>query len=596
MRRCSPFFSSGQVGCSASGQAAVPEAIRRNLFAALLVCAAAGMLSPFLSAGSYGIRLATVAGIYALLAIGYQVVFGQLGALSLAQGAFFGIGAYATALLATKLGFDATVTLPASILLAVAIAATVAVPVLRLESHYFALATLGLAQLALLVAINAESLTGGGNGIPGVPGLAILGLAIPKGWPLMATCWIFAGLAAAVAWRATSGRKSHVLRLVRDDPIAAESLGIDTGRLRFAAFLFAAGCAGLAGALHAHLLGIVSPEVLEFPVMVACLSMVVIGGRARIAGAIVGAVLLVHLPEMLRGIGPWYLAAYGACLLAVIVFAPEGIAGVVERLMKPGLGDSAVEEPRSPSVERSAAGTSGTILRLQGVAKKFGGVTALAGVDLEIGAGELVGIIGPNGSGKTTLINVVSGLYRSDAGRIVYAGHDIAGQPAWHIARAGIGRGFQTPRLVDDLTVLDNVAVAGLAAGLAAPAVESAALRVLRLTGLGSLALRRPGLLPGGVRRRVEIARAMMGDPRLLLLDEPAAGLTPAEQDELREILAVLNRGGVAIVVIEHSVAFLSRLVPRMICMVEGRVVADGTPSAVTTDPQVVAAYLGKRP
>lgn len=574
----------------------MPEAIRRNVFAALAACLAAAALSPWLTAGSYGLRLATLAGIYALLAIGYQAIFGRLGALSLAQGAFFGIGAYATALLATKLGLDAAVTLPASIAICVAVAAVVAAPVLRLASHYFALATLGLAQLALLVAVNAEGITGGGNGIAGVPGLALFGIAIPRGWPFMIACWALAGIAACIAWKATAGRKSHVLALAREDPVAAECLGIDTGRLRFAAFLFAAGCGGAAGALNAHLLGIVSPEVLEFPVMVACLSMVVIGGRASIAGAILGAAILVHLPEMLRGIGPWYLAAYGACLLGVVVFAPEGIAGILGRLMKPAPRESEAAPAVPAPAPTRAAEADGTILSLRGVAKRFGGVRALDGIDLDIRAGEMVGVIGPNGSGKTTLVNLVSGLYRPDAGTIRFRDRDIAGEPAFRIARAGIGRGFQAPRLLDGLTVLDNVAVAATGTGAAAGSAEILSLRLLLRLRLGPVAPLLPGPLPGGVRRRVEIARALAAGPSLLLLDEPAAGLTPAEQDELGEILAGLNREGLAILVIEHSVAFLSRLAPRLVCLVEGRIVADGRPDAVTQDPRVVAAYLGRRP
>jgi branched-chain amino acid transport system permease protein len=410
----------------------------------------------------------------------------------------------------------------------------------------------------------------------------------------MAACWALVALAAAIAWRATSGRNRHVLMLVRDDPIAAESLGIDTGRLRFAAFLFAAGCAGIAGALQAHLLGIVSPEVLDFPVMVACLSMVVIGGRATTAGAILGAVLLVHLPEILRGIGSWYLAVYGAALLAMIVLAPEGIVGLIQRLAGRNAGVTPAPSPpaaRDASQEAPRAPPSGTILSLRNVTRRFGGVVALDGIDLDIAAGELVGIIGPNGSGKTTLVNVVAGLYPPDSGRVVFDGNDIAGLPPFRIARAGIGRGFQTPRLIETLTVGENVAVAAAVAGESSPAASEGLLQRLRLRAVEGALLRS---LPGGVRRRVEIARAMVARPRLLLLDEPAAGLTPAEQDELREMLGVLNRDGVSIVVIEHSVAFLSRLVPRLVCLVEGRIVADGTPEAVTRDPRVVAAYLGK--
>lgn len=573
----------------------MPEAIRRNVFAALAACAAAAILAPWFSAGAYGMRLAAVAGIYALLAIGYQRVFGQLGTLSLAQGAFFGIGAYATALLSVKLGLDGALTLAASVAIAVGLAGIVGAAVLRLESHYFALATLGLAQLAQLVAVNAEELTGGANGIAGVPGLALFGTAIPRGWPLTLACWTAVAVAAAIAWPAAAGRKAHALLLARDDPVAAEALGIDTGRLRFTAFLFAAGCAGAAGAFNAHLLGIVSPEVLDFPVMVACLSMVVIGGRTRIAGAVIGAVLLVHLPELLRGIGPWYLAAYGVCLLAVTVFAPEGIAGALGRLLAPAPRETPAGPPVPAAAGAPAPGPGGAALSLRGVSKRFGGVTALDGIDLDIAAGAMVGIIGPNGSGKTTLVNAIAGLYRPDAGRIVLAGRDIAGAPAWRVARAGVGRGFQAPRLVESLTVQDNVAVAAVAAADAASAQRTTR-HALELTRLHALSERRLGALPAGIRRRVEIARALAGRPRLLLLDEPAAGLTPAEQEELRAILAELNRGGLTILIVDHSVAFLRRLVPRLVCIVEGRIAADGTPGDVIRHPQVVAAYLGRRP
>jgi ABC-type branched-subunit amino acid transport system ATPase component len=245
---------------------------------------------------------------------------------------------------------------------------------------------------------------------------------------------------------------------------------------------------------------------------------------------------------------------------------------------------------RSLSAER--------LLSLRNVTKRFGGVVALDGIDLEIGVGELVGIIGPNGSGKTTLVNVISGLYPPDSGRVALDGRDIVGRPPYRIARSGIGRGFQTPRLIESLTVLDNVAVADLAPAVAGEA-DAASREKSLLASLAKLRLRsvsrlRLGLLPGGVRRRVEIARAMLGRPRLLLLDEPAAGLTPVEQDELCQVLAEINRDGVAIIVIEHSVAFLGRLAPRLVCLVEGRVIADGSPAQVTSHPQVVAAYLGK--
>ena len=537
-----------------------------------------------LAEGAYGLRLLTAAGIYALLAIGYQAVFGAAGALSLAQGAFFGFGAYVTGILGARHGVDGAITLVLSALGPMALAAIVAAPVLRLESHYFALATLGIAQLALLAGVNAESLTGGANGLSGVPGLTLFGVDVSRGWPLLAAVWGFAAVAGFLSWSWSKGARGRALALLREDPLAASALGIDTGALRLAAFLFAAGAGGLAGALHGHLLGVVSPEVLEFPVMIACLSMVVIGGRGNPIGAVLGALLLVQLPEFLRGIGPWYMVAYGAALLGVILFAPDGIAGAIaRRLPKPM---PVLPKPASPPAPRRA----GASLSLRGVTKRFGGVIALNDLSLEIAPGALVGVIGPNGSGKTTLINAICGLYRPETGDVHLDGKSTQMRMPHDIALLGVARCFQAPRLLDQATALDNVALAARGSRRA----EGLALHVLDRMGASEFALRPCAGLPGGVRRRVEIARALAMSPSLLLLDEPAAGLAPEEQADLAARLGALNAEGLTIVVVEHSVPFLKSLARRLVCLVEGRAVADGPPDEVTRNPLVVDAYLGR--
>jgi len=568
----------------------VPEALRARAFPLALALAAFAAATPLLLAGSYGLRLLTSAGIYALLTMGYQAIFGGAGALSLAQGAFFGIGAYVTGILGARYGLDGAVTLVLSALVPAVLAAIVAAPVLRLESHYFALATLGLAQLALLAAVNAEGLTGGANGLSGVPALALFGTVIQRGWPLLVVVWIATLGAAVLSARGAAGTNSLSLALMRDDPIAASSLGIDTGALRFAAFLFAAAVAGLAGALHAHLLGVVSPEVLEFPVMVTCLSMLVIGGRGSLWGAILGALLLVQLPEWLRVVGPWYMAVYGLVLLAAIVFVPEGLAGALARLVAKAVPQPMprLPAPVAPKVHMRAT-PGAPLLSLSGVTKKFGGVTALNAISLDIAGGELVGVIGPNGSGKTTLINTIAGLYRPDGGAIVLGDAPIGGRAPHQIARLGVARGFQTPRLLDRASVLDNVALAARRL----PDPGGVAMHCLERLGVAGIAALICGDLPGGARRRVEIARALASSPRLLLLDEPAAALTPEEQDDLAMRLKLLNAEGLTVIVVEHAVPFLKTFVRRMVCLVEGRVAADGTPDAVTRDPEVIDAYLG---
>ncbi len=331
--------------------------LARDINAALLGGAAALVLWPLIANDPYSLRLLTLAGIYALAAIGYQFVFGHAGALSLAQGAFFGLGAYVAGILAVRTGAGFEVTLPAAMLAAAALAGIVALPVLRLQSHYFALATLGVGQAVLLLAVNWESVTGGANGIAGIPALTLFGWTAGRGWPMLLVVWTVVGLGALLARRLTGGLAGPVLACMREQPMAAAACGIDTGRLRVAAFLLSALYGGAAGALQVHTIRVVSPEVLEFPVMITLLAIVVIGGRTSIAGAILGAVLLVHLPEWLRVLDSYYMLAYGAALLAMIVAAPWGLAGAARRLRRALLPEPDPAMP--PPLPAPAPGTPG---------------------------------------------------------------------------------------------------------------------------------------------------------------------------------------------------------------------------------------------
>jgi len=575
--------------------------------AALAVALAA---YPLILGNAYSFRLATLAGIYALLAIGYQLIFGYAGALSLAQGCFFGIGAYVSALLASRLGWSFALSFPLSLAAPVALAALVALPVLRLESHYLALATLGVAQVALLAAVNWQGLTGGANGIAGIPPIAVFGARVPDGWPLMLVVWLFAAAGAFLAWHLMRGLYGRMFHLMRENDIAATALGIDRARLRLAAFLLSALYAGAAGALYAHSEGVISPGVLEFPVMVACLAMAVIGGSARVSGAILGAVLLVHLPEWFRVLDNSYLIAYGAALLVVIIVAPWGVIGAVERL-RARLLPELPPEPPAPRMTtlRAHAGSGGApLLEVEGLAIAFGGLRALDGITFSVRPGELLGLIGPNGSGKTTLVNVVSGLYRPSAGRIRFAGQDITDTAAYRRARLGLARSFQSTSLVPEMTALDSVALGraalegtGLASALASgwrcahlARARGHAMALLDALGIAAFAERRCGELPHGIKRRVEIARALALEPRLLILDEPAAGLGTGEAADLRGRLQRLAQGGLTLLIIEHNMPFLMPLAERMICLDDGRLIAEGKPAEIRGHPRVIEAYLGR--
>lgn len=530
-------------------------------------------------AGDYALHVLTRAGIYATAAIGYQLIFGRLGALSLAQGCFFGLGAYAAGLGALELGLGFPLTLAAGVLLPSLLAALIAIPVLRLASHYFALATLGIAQLGLLVATNWTAVTGGANGLYGVPPIEIGAVSIGHGLPLTMLVWACVGLALTISHRMTAGKRGLAVETLREAPLAASALGIDGAAIRFRFFVASAAFGGLAGALQAHAVGVVSPDVLQFHILVLILAMTVIGGRASPLGAVLGALLLVHLPEWFRGFADYYLVVYGAALLAAIIFLPRGLAGLFGTNKTPATTLDKDMAPRPPAALR---------LTVETVSKHFGGVTALDGVSLTLAPGEILGLIGPNGSGKTTLVNLLSGIEKPDGGRILLGDADITGRPPEYIARSGLCRSFQHPQIAPDLTVLESVEAVTTEG-------ERADARVTEV-GLSDGANEKAGTLPPAALKHLEIARALAAGASILALDEPAAGMNEVERAELSALLKRLADAGHGILLIDHAMDFLLPLADRVICLSAGRVVAEGPPSGVARDPAAISAYFGESP
>jgi branched-chain amino acid transport system permease protein len=572
----------------------VPDFLTRGINPPLILAALALAAYALFGANPYGLRVLTVAGVYALAVIGYQTIFGQAGALSLAQGTFFGLGAYVTGILGSKFGLGFPVTFPLSILAPTLLALLIAVPVLRLESHYFALATLGIGQVVLLGAIHWQDLTGGANGIAGVPGIDLFGWRIGRGLPLALFVWALVALGALIAWRLGRGRRGAAFPVMRETPNAARTLGIDIDRLRLEAFAISAAYGGAAGALTAHTQRVVSPEVLEFPVMVTILTIAVIGGQGRTAGAIVGAVLLTQLPEWFRSLESGYLILYGAVLLATVIAAPWGLVGTLERLRARVLPEPPRPPPAAvPPPNPQAPPADSPVRYIDGFNKSFGGVRAVSGVTLQLTRGRILGVIGPNGSGKTTLINLITGLERTDSGRLYVSGADMTGQPPHRLAQAGIARSFQTASLPPDISVLDAVTAARIAIDPGLATARSHAMHFIHQVGIADLVHSHCGTLPPGPRRAVELARALARQPLIMLLDEPAAGLTEAEQADLARRLRSAASDGVAVLIVEHNMPFLLPLADRILCLDEGSTIAEGTPDIVRRDPAVVAAYLG---
>ena len=579
----------------------------------LILGAAALIAYALFFASPYDLRVLTICGIYTLLVLGFQFVFGHAGAVSLAQATFFGIGGYITGILATRFGFPFLATFPLSIAGPALLAVIIAVPVLKLEEHYFSLATLGIGLVVLLLAIQWSDVTGGTNGLASIPSIELPGLTIADRRSVLWFVWAIVTIGCFIAYQVTRGLHGQAYHLMRENLEAASSLGLNIAELRFGAFVLSAAYGGAAGALMAHVIHVVSPENLDLALMVTCLTMTVIGGRTRIAGAILGATLIVYLREWFRVLENYYMIAYGTVALAVLIMAPYGLVGAIERLRVLLFGPSRVALPPAGSLPIQSAKPTPMalglepLLTVESVALAFGGVKALDGVGLSCRQGEIVGLIGPNGSGKTTLLNVISGLATCQHGSVTFLGRDITKAPAYAIARLGISRTFQHIHLVDDLSALDNIAVsrAGIDAGgllrvigtigrdRALDRARQVALAAAERLGIAEIAMEPCGRLPYGTRRRVEVARALATEPRLLLLDEPAAGLNEHEQKDLASRIRSFATEGITVLVVEHNLVFLAVLAERLICLDRGKVIASGLPEAVRKEPAVIEAYLG---
>ena len=579
----------------------------------LILGAAALIAYATFFAGPYDLRILTLCGIYTLLVLGFQFVFGHAGAVSLAQATFFGVGGYVTGILATRFGLPFLTTFPLSIAGPALLAVIIAVPVLKLEEHYFSLATLGIGLVVLLLAIQWEDVTGGTNGLAGIPSVELPGFTIVDRRSVLLFVWGIVAAGCLLAYQVVRGLHGRAYHLMRENREAAASLGLNTAQLRFGAFVLSAAYGGAAGALMAHVIHVVSPENLDLTLMVTCLTMTVIGGRTRVAGAVLGACLIVYLREWFRVLENYYMIAYGTAALAALILAPYGIVGALEQLRTLVFGPShgspppiVTIAPATMQVSKPAA-VAEMLLTADNIALAFGGVKALDGVSLSCRQGEIVGLIGPNGSGKTTLLNVISGLYSSDSGRVTFLARDITRQPAYAIARLGIARTFQHIHLVDDLSVLDNIAVAragidggGLIRAIGTigrdrrfEAARQTAMAAADRLGIAHVAMELCGGLPYGTRRRIEVARALATAPRVLLLDEPAAGLNEQEQRDLADRIRTFGNNGITVLVVEHNLVFLAALAERLVCLDRGKVIAAGLPEVVRREPAVIEAYLG---
>jgi branched-chain amino acid transport system ATP-binding protein len=622
-----------------------------------LVFAAVVILFPLLIHSAYWTRVGVVVAIYVVAGNGLNLLVAVAGLLDMGFVAFYAMGAYTYALLNSDqfgihLGFWPT--LPISMIVAIIFGAIIGIPSLRVRGDYLAIVTLAFFYIVQQLILILVPVTNGPNGISPVGRPSLFGHVIKTPIGYYYLWWIFAALAVFVAVRLINSRSGRAWAGIRDDEITASCMGVNLPRFRVNVFLVTAAFMGLAGALVAAFQVGVFPENFTLDTLVAIYLLVILGGSGNPYGVVIGAVMYAFLGEILRAIPSivqWRMVITSLLLLVVIILLPMGVLRARPRKSKTSVDDAlqgggsgepapvlaqpalatagAGELENAPSGAVSAMATapsasgSGTafgssphlgevILSVKGLSKSFGGVVAVDNVSFDLHEGEILGVIGPNGAGKTTVFNLITGIYKPDKGTVTYRNEDITGRSPDRVASKGLARTFQNIRIFPQLSVLDNVMAGAhhwLKAGIFRSILRTRGTnreeRVAEGDGIRNLAFFSRTLaerkdeyvtvLNYADRRRVEIARAMTLRPDILLLDEPAAGMNPAEVEVISQQIMDLRSRGFTIILVEHQMPVVMGISDNIVVVNKGQVLAKGTPREMQANPDVIAAYLGEK-